>query len=237
MGTEGKVAVITGASQSIGAALAEPYRDCDYRAGANARSILQSGGATVPAAPGEIGKPKTAERTVSEAMARFRWVDTLVNNAGIPFEAAGLLKEVRRMTARDPQGAHSAALRLVSLLTLPENSGGTATRGALAPWQVRKVDHYVRATLDRSTRVADLARQVSLSVSHFSRAFKTSFGTTPRMYIIRLRLELAQTLMLTTRDSLSQIALLCGLADQAHLSKLFRREVGESPSAWRRRNL
>ena len=57
------------------------------------------------------------------------------------------------------------------------------------------------------------------------------------MYIVRLRLELAQRLMLTTEDSLSQIALACGLADQAHLSKLFGRLVGETPSAWRRRNL
>jgi AraC family transcriptional regulator len=43
--------------------------------------------------------------------------------------------------------------------------------------------------------------------------------------------------MLTTEDPLSQIALACGMADQAHLSKLFRRGVGETPSAWRRRSL
>jgi transcriptional regulator GlxA family with amidase domain len=157
--------------------------------------------------------------------------------AGISFEAAGLLRDVEQMLERDPRGAHTAALRLVSLLTPPQNSRAIAARGALAPWQMRKVDLYVRAALDRSMRVEDLARLVSLSASHFSRAFKTSFGTTPHMYIIRMRLELAQTLMLTTNDSLSQIALLCGLADQAHLSKLFRREVGESPRAWRRRNL
>jgi AraC family transcriptional regulator len=157
--------------------------------------------------------------------------------AGISFEAAGLLKDIQQMMERDLRGAHTAALRLVSLLTQPENSGSTAPRGGLAPWQMRKVDRYLRATLDRSVRVEDLAKQVSLSTSHFSGVFKTSFGTTPHMYIIRLRLELAQTLMLTTRNSLSQIALLCGLADQAHLSKLFRREVGETPGAWRRQNL
>ena len=138
---------------------------------------------------------------------------------------------------QDQRGAHTPALRLVSLLRQPENSGSTAPRGGLAPWQMRKVDCYVRATLDRSVRVKDLARQVSLSASYLSRAFKTSFGTTPHMYIIRLRLELAQRLMLTTQDPLSQIALLCGLADQAHLSRLFRREVGDTPGAWRRRNL
>jgi transcriptional regulator GlxA family with amidase domain len=141
------------------------------------------------------------------------------------------------MMERDPRGAHTAALRLVSLLEQPEDAGSTAPRGGLAPWQMRKVDRYLRATVDRSVRVEDLARQVSLSPSYFSSAFKTSFGTTPHTYIIRLRLELAKTLMLTTQNSLCQIALLCGLADQAHLSKLFRREVGDTPAAWRRQNL
>jgi AraC-like DNA-binding protein len=40
--------------------------------------------------------------------------------------------------------------------------------------------------------------------------------------------------MLTTAESLSQIAAQCGMADQAHFCKLFRRLVGESPNAWRR---
>lgn len=157
--------------------------------------------------------------------------------AGISFEAAGLLKDIQQMMERDSRAAHAAAVRLASLLTQPETPGSTAPRGGLAPWQIRKVDRYLRATLDRSVRVEDLARQVSLSASHFSRAFKASFGVTPHMFIIRLRVELAQTLMLTTQESLSQIALLCGLADQAHLSKLFRRKVGETPGAWRRQNL
>jgi AraC-like DNA-binding protein len=85
--------------------------------------------------------------------------------------------------------------------------------------------------------VDELAGLVPLSVSHFCRAFKETFGDTPHMYIIRLRLELAQSLMLATEDPLSQIALASGLADQAHLTKLFRRVVGETPGAWRRRNL
>lgn len=155
----------------------------------------------------------------------------------ISFEAAGLLQDIQQMMERDQRGAHTAALRLAWLLTQTENTGSTPPRGGLAPWQARKVERYLRATLDRSVRVEDLAKQVSLSASHFSAAFKTSFGATPHTYIIRLRLELARRLMLTTREKLSQIALQCGLADQAHLSKLFRREVGETPGAWRRRNL
>jgi AraC family transcriptional regulator len=51
---------------------------------------------------------------------------------------------------------------------------------------------------------------------------------------MRRRIERAQGLMLQTNLSLAQIALDCGLADQAHLNKSFRRFVGQSPGAWRR---
>ena len=83
MGTEAKVAVITGASQGIGAALVEAYRARNYRVVATARSIKQPDDLNIAAVPGDIGERKTAERTVSEAMARFGQIDTLVNNAGI----------------------------------------------------------------------------------------------------------------------------------------------------------
>ena len=69
--------------------------------------------------------------------------------------------------------------------------------------------------------------------SYFCRAFKDTFGDPPHAYIMRRRVERAQTLMLQTREPLSQIALACGLSDQAHLCNLFRRLVGQSPSHWR----
>jgi len=156
---------------------------------------------------------------------------------GFPPEAVEILDDVRRAMEQNPENAHSAALRLVTILTPPAETASGGARGGLAPWQKRKVDRYLRDHLTRTLHVEEIANQVSLSVSYFCRAFKDSFGTTPHTHLIRLRLELAQRLMLTTEDPLSHIALACGMADQAHLSKLFRRNVGESPCAWRRRNL
>ncbi|WP_342238199.1 AraC family transcriptional regulator [Inquilinus sp. OTU3971] len=153
-----------------------------------------------------------------------------------PAEAAeALIEDVRCGLASDPAAARAAAVRLVTLLTLSGAAEGS--RGGLASWQKRRVDRYLRRSLHRPLRLEELAEQAALSVSHFARAFKDSFGTTPHGYIIRLRLERAQRLMLATSDPLSQIALACGLTNQAHLSKLFRRWLGETPSAWRRRNL
>ena len=83
MGTEQKVAVITGASQGIGAALVKAYRDQNFRIVAVARSIKPSNDDGVLAVAGDIADPKTAERAISEAVKRFGRVDTLVNNAGI----------------------------------------------------------------------------------------------------------------------------------------------------------
>jgi NAD(P)-dependent dehydrogenase (short-subunit alcohol dehydrogenase family) len=83
MSIEGKVAVITGASQGIGAALVEAYRARNYRVVATARSVKPWSDADMLVVPGDIADRKTAERAISEGAARFGRIDTLVNNAGV----------------------------------------------------------------------------------------------------------------------------------------------------------
>jgi NAD(P)-dependent dehydrogenase (short-subunit alcohol dehydrogenase family) len=83
MSNQQKVAIVTGASQGIGAGLVKAFRDRTYRVVATSRSIKQSGDPDVLAVRGDIGDPTTAERVVKEAISRFGRIDTLVNNAGI----------------------------------------------------------------------------------------------------------------------------------------------------------
>jgi len=83
MGIEQKVAVITGASQGIGAALVKAYRDRNYRVVANSRSIGPSSDPDVLNVAGDIADPATADRLIDGALERFGRVDTLINNAGI----------------------------------------------------------------------------------------------------------------------------------------------------------
>jgi len=78
-----KVAVITGASQGIGAGLVAAYRKLGYAAVATSRTIAESQDADVLAVQGDIGDPATADRVIAAAVERFGRVDTLVNNAGI----------------------------------------------------------------------------------------------------------------------------------------------------------
>ncbi|MEU7790449.1 SDR family oxidoreductase [Amycolatopsis sp. NPDC049159] len=78
-----KVAVVTGASQGIGAALVESYRKLGYAVVANSRSITPSGDAGILAVPGDIADPAVGARVIEQALATFGRVDTLVNNAGL----------------------------------------------------------------------------------------------------------------------------------------------------------
>lgn len=108
------------------------------------------------------------------------------------------------------------------------------SRAGLPAWQSRRIVAHVEANLSRMIRVHELARIADLSPSHFCRAFKSTFGASPRAYVLRRRIEFAQGLMLTTRESLSSIALSCGMCDQAHFTRSFRRIAGETPRSWRR---
>src|SRR5712672_4560554 len=83
MGAEQKVAVITGASQGIGAALVKAYLDRNYRVVATARSVKPTSNDDILVVPGDIANRKTAERAISEGLGRFGRIDTLINNAGV----------------------------------------------------------------------------------------------------------------------------------------------------------
>ncbi|MGW7661748.1 SDR family NAD(P)-dependent oxidoreductase [Streptomyces sp. NPDC054756] len=82
-GPDTKVAVITGASQGIGAGLVDAYRALGRRVVATSRSIGPSDDPDVLAVRGDIADPATAERVCAAAIDRFGRVDTLVNNAGL----------------------------------------------------------------------------------------------------------------------------------------------------------
>jgi AraC family transcriptional regulator len=110
-------------------------------------------------------------------------------------------------------------------------------RGGLLAWQLKRVVDYIEAHLADRIAAMDLAALINVSTGQLFRAFKISVGITPFRYIGRRRLELACTLIRTTREPLSQIALACGVCDQAYLCRMFRRTIGMSPSDWRREHL
>jgi NAD(P)-dependent dehydrogenase (short-subunit alcohol dehydrogenase family) len=80
---EQKVAIVTGGSQGIGAGIVAGYRDQGWAVVANALTIKPTDDPAVLTVKGDISEPATADRIVTEALARFGRIDTLVNNAGV----------------------------------------------------------------------------------------------------------------------------------------------------------
>jgi AraC family transcriptional regulator len=118
-------------------------------------------------------------------------------------------------------------------LSINNRPCSTRRRVFMEPWRARCVQGYVAVQLSAKIKLGDPARVAQFSPSKFNRLFKARFGCTPGQYIRRMRIARAQTLMTMYLDPLSQIAAECGFADQSHLTRCFRKVVGESPATWR----
>lgn len=116
----------------------------------------------------------------------------------------------------------------------PSFKSGKTYRGGLVSWQRRRAAELLAGHLDGSIRLATLAGECGLSVSHFARSFRAAFGASAHQYLILLRIEKAKELLSHSRDPLADVALTVGFADQAALSRSFKRVVGISPGRWRR---
>lgn len=107
-------------------------------------------------------------------------------------------------------------------------------RGRLAPQQIRSVVDYIEANLAGNPSISDLARQTNLSASHFAQAFRETTHMAPHQWLLHRRIESAKQLLRDTDISIAEVAFLCGFYDQSHLSRVFTRIQGSSPSHWRR---
>jgi len=106
--------------------------------------------------------------------------------------------------------------------------------GLLTAWQLRRIEQFVADNIATVIRSRDLANLTGLSHGYFCQVFRHTTGETPLTYVIRCRVEHAQALMRATDRPLAEIALDCGLADQAYLTRLFQRRLGMPPATWRR---
>ena len=102
----------------------------------------------------------------------------------------------------------------------------------LAPWQRRRVVELVDSGLHQQLRLSTLAEECRISVSHFSRAFKQSFGVPAHRYMVHCRIEFAKSLLKSSSMTLAEIALRSGFSDQAAFSRTFGAFVGTSPKRW-----
>jgi AraC family transcriptional regulator len=128
-----------------------------------------------------------------------------------PLMLGGLARELLAATAR---------------LTGPE-------REALWPrWLLRGLE-LIHARYTDAVGLAELAQQVGVHPVYFSRAFRAHMGCTLGTYLRKLRVDRAADMLASSEISIANIALEVGFADQSHLSNVFRRLRGITPSRYR----
>ncbi|NIJ57593.1 AraC-like DNA-binding protein [Pseudochelatococcus lubricantis] len=108
------------------------------------------------------------------------------------------------------------------------------TRSRLSQWQLRRAVAYIEDNCLRQIRLEELAELTGLSQSYFSHAFKASTGLPPHRWLMRARIEKVKKLLEHQDASLPDVAAMTGFADQAHLTRIFRKMVGTTPAAWKR---
>ena len=123
--------------------------------------------------------------------------------------------------------------RISMLGNIPTTETSTSNRGGLPPRLMGRIREYIDSHLSENISLDRMAEMAGLSVFHFVRAFRRSFGTPPHNYQLRRRIEHAHNLLRQTELALSEIALSTGFSDQSHFARHFRRLTGMTPSAAR----
>jgi AraC family transcriptional regulator len=155
---------------------------------------------------------------------------------------ANSLVELLETAKRELEVDHAAAkasLAKASIILQSETarrSGANGSKaGGLAGWQIARVQAFIDENLHCTIHTRDLSAVARISRAHFSRSFKQALGEPPHAYVMRRRLNKAFLLLVTSSDSLSQIALSTGFSDKSHLCRFFKQTFGQTPASWRRK--
>ena len=157
----------------------------------------------------------------------------LARSAKIEALARLLAEEIAKPAEHDLYAEGLAQSLAAAVLSLGAEEGA-ADSGGLSKARLRRLTAHMRENLHRRPPIAELAEVAGLSESWFSQCFKQATGETPAQWRMRLRVERAQEMIADPARGLAEIAAALGFADQAHLTRAFRAQMGGTPAAWRR---
>jgi AraC family transcriptional regulator len=120
-------------------------------------------------------------------------------------------------------------LRKYASVTFREPSG----KKGLSPTQVRRLTEYIDNRLHEQLSLETLAVVAGVGVWTFTRHFRASFGRTPHAYIIERRIDRARRLLAQSCLPIKEVALVCGFADQAHMTRVFQTHLRTTPALLR----
>jgi AraC-like DNA-binding protein len=112
-------------------------------------------------------------------------------------------------------------------------NGRVVAPAQIRPMAVRRAIEYMHSNLAHSVHLEDIAGVANMSVFHFCRVFRAATGMTPHRFLIEARVEKVKMLLLQGGQNLAAIADDAGFSDQSHMSKVFRKWVGITPTKFR----
>ena len=147
--------------------------------------------------------------------------------------AAGLDSPAPHETFAERRTAWHIATQLAAALA--ERAGKNSGIPDGSGLDYARIDRWLRAHLSEPLRVTDLATHCGFGVRRFHQLFDEAFGTTPHRYLQKLRLDTALMLLREPRNTLADIALAVGFADQSAFTHAFTKRFGRAPGQWRER--
>ena len=149
---------------------------------------------------------------------------------------------------REPGLAHRSLIEAVTTIMLVELARHVsqlerkgARQGdsrALAPWQLRRIEERIQASLDAGyPALGELADLCGVSQGHLARAFKAATGWQIHKYIAEERIKAAKTMLVQGRLSCEEVSARVGFRRPSYFSTAFRRMTGKTPSELRRKAL
>lgn len=101
--------------------------------------------------------------------------------------------------------------------------------------RIRRILDYVRLNISRPISIEELSDYACLTKSYLIRSFRRTMGITPLQYVLRQKIQHAQSLLLGTNDSVASIALAVGFPDASYFTRLFHRQLGFTPIEYRKK--
>lgn len=162
---------------------------------------------------------------------------TIFRDAHLHALSATLIKDAFTDAVFGDFYEETIGLAIVARLTqvrAPQSNVCKKAVSPLASWRLQRVLDFAEAHLSGAITLADMAKVSGITCMHFAAQFRAKTGMRPHEYVLRMRIERAQNLLLDPEHSLIDIAQACGFRSQPHFTSVFKRFVGAPPQQWRR---
>lgn len=157
-----------------------------------------------------------------------------ITSQDITNTVVALISNASQVLSSNPNETRKLLSDAINLLTNCEKCQYDCGK-SLTKQQAENVILFIDHHFDESIKVKQLADAANMSTGRFSKAFRYTFGYAPIQFVQHYRYEKIIKLLLSTDLTLSDIALLCGLCDQAHLTRFFKKHTGDTPLKWRKK--